>query len=130
MLQHILDALKRLLLATKRQEGLPFDIEQILLAHGLRAGEVAAAEHPGHFFGYEDVVFRGIVAKFERMRSYLKRAQAGAAQHVDILALNGHDIVCCQLKHFLFSFADVAGRIVHHHIFLGQQVAIIERFVR
>src|ERR1044071_1063005 len=44
--KHVRDALDGLRLAAERDERLAFEVEEVLLVHPLRRGDVAAAAHP------------------------------------------------------------------------------------
>ncbi len=96
------------------EECFALEVEEVLLADGLRGGEVAAAHDEGEFFGYEFVVGADVTASEHGIDAGVKCAERGATEHCDVGALRGHGVAgMAEGKHGIFCFGDEAALIEH-----------------
>src|SRR5262245_8798102 len=79
-LQRVLDALLRLLRAEERQEGLPLEVQEVLLARRPRRA-VAPAEDRGHVRAHDRVVLADVAAPERVVDPHLEGGEGGAAEH-------------------------------------------------
>src|SRR5487761_1962821 len=109
--QHELHALLRLRISAQAQKRFALQVEQILLADGLFAGQPASADDIGELFRHHHVVVGNVTALAHAPRSDLQHGKCVFAAHFHVRARRTGLIILHQRQPQRFGVVDHAVRI-------------------